>query len=176
MRQGKQKSKSYAPKCQDPACTGKVACFGYEEDGKRVMCATHKAEGMTNLVSPVCEHPACTTIASFGFTKVSRSMCNHLTNYCTRIVTVELHCHSAIIFFTLLTLFFACTSIHQEKRFCVKHQMRGMISTSRKIYAHDGCSTVAYFGLEDDKASIFQNFACSCLTLCWPPTMCATIR
>jgi EsV-1-7 cysteine-rich motif len=71
MRQGKQKSTNYAPKCQDPACTGKVASFGYEEDGKRVMCATHKAEGMTNLVSPVCEHPACTTIASFGFTKVA---------------------------------------------------------------------------------------------------------
>eukprot|EP00953_Heterococcus_sp_UTEX-ZZ885_P031484 16516-Heterococcus_DN1.PRE.1 len=81
MRQGKQKSTSYAPKCQDPACTGKVACFGYEEDGKRVMCATHKAEGMTNLVSPVCEHPACTTIASFGFTKVSSTMCMNLMNY-----------------------------------------------------------------------------------------------
>jgi EsV-1-7 cysteine-rich motif len=92
------------------------------------------------------------------------------------IIAVELHCHSAIIFFILLTLFFACTSIHQEKRFCVKHQMPGMISTSRKTCAHDGCSTIAYFGLEDDKASIFQNFACSCLTLCWPPTMCASIR
>jgi EsV-1-7 cysteine-rich motif len=89
MRHGKQKPKSYASKCQDPACTGKVASFGYEEDGKRVMCATHKAEGMTNLVSPVCEHPACTTIATFGFMKVSRPLCIRLTNYCTRIVTAS---------------------------------------------------------------------------------------
>jgi EsV-1-7 cysteine-rich motif len=89
MRQGKQKPESYAPKCQDPACTDKVASFGYEEDGKRVMCATHKAEGMTNLVSRVCEHPACTTIAAFGFTKVSRPMCIHLTNYCARFVTAS---------------------------------------------------------------------------------------
>jgi EsV-1-7 cysteine-rich motif len=81
MRQGKQKSTTYSPKCQDPACTGKVASFGYEEDGKRVTCGTHKAEGMTNLVSPVCEHPACTIKASFGYTNVSKTMCINLMNY-----------------------------------------------------------------------------------------------
>jgi EsV-1-7 cysteine-rich motif len=64
MRRGTQKAK--CRRCQDPACTGKVASFGYEHDKRRVRCATHREKGMVYLVAKLCEKPTCNTQASFG--------------------------------------------------------------------------------------------------------------
>jgi EsV-1-7 cysteine-rich motif len=56
----------YYPRCQDPACTGLVASFGYEADRKRVRCSKHKKKGMVNITRKSCEHPACDSAANYG--------------------------------------------------------------------------------------------------------------
>jgi EsV-1-7 cysteine-rich motif len=47
---------------------------------------------------------------------------------------------------------FAPTS--QERRFCGKHKEDGMVNASYKICDHLGCTTVACYGREGDKASV----------------------
>jgi EsV-1-7 cysteine-rich motif len=71
IRQGKQKAKYQ--RCQDPACTGIQASFGYAHDKKRIRCATHKKEGMVHLMAKLCEEPTCKKRALYGQpnTKVS---------------------------------------------------------------------------------------------------------
>jgi EsV-1-7 cysteine-rich motif len=72
MRQGKQRTQKH-PMCQDPACTGTQASYGYEQDKKLIRCAKHIEEGMIYLRAKQCEDPTCSKRASFGQpdTKVS---------------------------------------------------------------------------------------------------------
>eukprot|EP00953_Heterococcus_sp_UTEX-ZZ885_P010503 6139-Heterococcus_DN1.PRE.1 len=65
MRQGKQRSRKH-PMCQDPACTGTQASYGYEQDKKLIRCAKHIEEGMMYLRAKQCEDPTCNKRASFG--------------------------------------------------------------------------------------------------------------
>jgi EsV-1-7 cysteine-rich motif len=66
MRQGRKSAKDYYIRCQDPACTGVCASYGYEADGKRIRCVAHKDDDMVSLTSTICENPSCQTVASFG--------------------------------------------------------------------------------------------------------------
>jgi EsV-1-7 cysteine-rich motif len=65
MCQGKQKARKRAM-CQDPACKGIPASYGFESNKRRVRCATHKEEGMVLLTAKLCEQPTCNTQALFG--------------------------------------------------------------------------------------------------------------
>jgi EsV-1-7 cysteine-rich motif len=73
VRQGKEKAK-YA-RCQDPACTGIEASFGFAYDKKRVRCATHIEEGMVYLAGKKCEEPTCRKKACFGQPDTKVRMC-----------------------------------------------------------------------------------------------------
>jgi EsV-1-7 cysteine-rich motif len=66
MRQLRPKVRSHKRYCQDPACTGVQASYGYEDVKKLIRCVTHKEEGMILLTGRKCEAPTCKKIASFG--------------------------------------------------------------------------------------------------------------
>jgi EsV-1-7 cysteine-rich motif len=71
MRQGTEKAQYRI--CQDPACTGIVASYGYAHDKKRIRCATHIEEGIILLSCKSCDDHTCNKRALFGQpdTKVS---------------------------------------------------------------------------------------------------------
>eukprot|EP00953_Heterococcus_sp_UTEX-ZZ885_P000408 746-Heterococcus_DN1.PRE.2 len=71
MRQGTEKAQYKI--CQDSACTGIVASYGYAHDKKRIRCATHIEEGMVLLSCKSCDDHTCNKRALFGQpdTKVS---------------------------------------------------------------------------------------------------------
>jgi EsV-1-7 cysteine-rich motif len=54
-------------RCQDPACTGVEASYGFEEEQKRVRCFKHKLDGMKLISRRACEEPACDAAAGFGW-------------------------------------------------------------------------------------------------------------
>jgi EsV-1-7 cysteine-rich motif len=67
MRKGRKSAKAYYIWCQDPACTGVSASYGYKYDGKKLRCAKHKEDDMVSLVGRKCEEPKCDVMASFGY-------------------------------------------------------------------------------------------------------------
>jgi EsV-1-7 cysteine-rich motif len=141
MRQSKKSAKDYQPRCQHLDCTTK-ASFGYKSDRKRVSCAKHQADGMTNLAKKICEHPTCNTTASFGarHTKVSGKVYLSCTVAYTRCVLNSLG---------VLSSLFICALTSQERRFCAKHKLDGMENVTHNKCKHIGCTKVAAFGVDE---------------------------
>jgi EsV-1-7 cysteine-rich motif len=67
MRQGRKSAKDYYIRCQDTACTGVCASYGYEADGRKIRCAKHKEDDMVDLINRKCNEPKCNVTASFGY-------------------------------------------------------------------------------------------------------------
>jgi EsV-1-7 cysteine-rich motif len=154
-QRSKESKKSYSYQCQDPACPAQ-ASFGYEHDRKMIRCAKHQIAGMTNLRRKICEHPTCSTTASFGrpLTKVSK----HYNAYsCLALVSLRANMSAD----SATAVAFAPTS--QERRFCGKHKEDGMVNLTESYRCkHNGCSTTACYGREGDKASVHLT-----LTMCY---------
>jgi EsV-1-7 cysteine-rich motif len=152
-------------RCQDPACTGVEASYGFVEDQKRVRCFKHKADGMKLIFRPTCGEPACATGPGFGWpgTKVSIALVLHT------ISSNETRCYKFDLYITCCgvtradALSCTCKPILQERLFCFKHKLEGMIAilADHATCRHDGCVNKSTWGFDSDKAST----RCNCVLL-----------
>ena len=55
----------YKARCAHPGCE-KIACFGFQSDGKKVNCVAHVGRGMVRLGVPRCTFGDCKTTPSFA--------------------------------------------------------------------------------------------------------------
>jgi hypothetical protein len=123
-----------------PACIfddcKKWVGYGYPLDPRATYCATHKQDGMEDIVNKRCLHDGCKTISVYGHS--TRTYCaTHKQDGMEDIASKQ-------------CLHDGCTKGssygHATRTYCAAHKQDGMKDFASKQCLHDGCEKVPHYG------------------------------
>lgn len=132
------------PKCQ--SCD-KIAYFNVIGETKGLCCATHKLEGMINVVDKLCVFENCDKRAIYNFPGMTKGeYC--MTHQLGGMVNVKLkRCDSEGCYTTPIYNMAGSSSA----KYCVEHKTDEMVNVVSKRCQQSDCGLIAQFNVEGEK-------------------------
>lgn len=126
--------------------------FNFPGEKSGVYCDEHKEPGMVNVTSLKCEHEGCTTQPCFNFPDklLARFCAKHREEGMVNLRERPCEKCSKKPFFNFPDL--------KKGRFCSEHKEDGMVDVLSDFCQHEGCTTRASYGSENDRKRKFCSF------------------